>query len=64
MLNREKTPSYLPTPDEIERQCRAIQRRWNEQERERRMFHVVTGSEVGPLEHYQQQAEHDAHSER
>jgi hypothetical protein len=44
MNNRWPQPAYLPTPDEIERECEAIQQRWSERERLRRLIHVVTES--------------------
>jgi hypothetical protein len=46
MNNRWLQPAYLPTPDEIERECEAIQQRWSERERLRRLLHVVTESKA------------------
>jgi hypothetical protein len=41
-MNGWKTPAYLPSPEEIERQCEMIQRRWSESERQRRLLFVLT----------------------
>ena len=42
MINRWPKPTYLPTPDEIERECEAIQQRWSERERLRRLLYVAS----------------------
>ena len=44
MINRWPKPAYLPTPDEIERECEAIQQRWSEHERLRRLLYVASDS--------------------
>ena len=42
MINRWPKPTYLPTPDEIERECEEIQQGWSERERLRRLLYVVS----------------------
>ena len=44
MINNLKRSEYLPTPAEIERKCKEIQRRWSANERWRRMGGVVDDS--------------------
>jgi hypothetical protein len=41
---RWRRPEYLPTPAEIEKKCREIQRRWSARERDRRMRCVSPAS--------------------
>jgi len=36
MTDRANQPSYLPTPEEIERRCEEIRRRWSDEERQHR----------------------------
>ena len=50
IVSRVNKPAYLPTPDEIERECEKIQRRWSDSERERRLLFVVTESESAPAD--------------
>jgi hypothetical protein len=42
MINNWLKPAYLPTPDEIERECEAIQQCWSERERLRRLLYVTS----------------------
>jgi hypothetical protein len=48
MFDQVKQPAYLPSPEEIERKCEEIRRKWSDHERQRRMLFVLTKWDATP----------------
>ena len=50
MADQRRKPAYLPTPEDIERECKDIRSRWGDNEQEYRARSVAEESEL-PVQH-------------